>query len=36
MGLYLLKEANLDYFTPQGSDIKEIHRALKTASKSEL
>ena len=30
----LLKEANLDYFTPQGSDIKEIHRALKTASKS--
>ena len=30
----LLKEANLDYFSPQGSNIKEIHKALKTASKS--
>jgi len=29
----LLKEAGLD-FAPQGSDIKEIHKALKTASKA--
>lgn len=30
----LLKEAGLDHFTPQGSNIKEIHNALKTASKA--
>jgi type I restriction enzyme M protein len=30
----LLKEAGLRHFTPQGSTIKEIHEALKTASKS--
>lgn len=30
----LLKEANLDFFSPQGSNIKEIHEALKTASKA--
>src|SRR5690554_5490663 len=28
----LLKEANIDFF-PQGSDIKEVKEALKTASK---
>ncbi len=30
----LLKEAGLGYFTPQGSDIKEVADALKTASKA--
>ena len=30
----LLKEVELEYFSPQGSNIKEIHEALKTASKS--
>jgi hypothetical protein len=29
----LLKEAGLNHFTPQGSTIKEINEALKTASK---
>ena len=30
----LLKEVGLEYFSPQGSNIKEIHEALKTASKA--
>ncbi len=29
----LLKDAGLGYFPPQGSDIKEIDKALKSASK---
>lgn len=30
----LLKEAGLNHFSPQGSNIIEIHEALKSASKS--